>query len=132
MLVVLPSRATAPLDVPSLPALLAAGGDVAAIAACAFAHDEVSPSDLRDADTYFIASWAVEEFAASDDALELAIVCDAWHRAPSEAVGLTDVSLAWLLDCALYLRLRATSTSPAASDEDEEGVVRFSTPEVPE
>jgi hypothetical protein len=129
-LVLLPSGATAPLEVPSLPSLLAAGGDVAALASCAFAHEEVEVAELYESDRYFVASWAVDAFADSGDGLEIAIVADAWGRPPSAYVGLTDRTLCWALDSALYLRLMALRKGERTpTDEDREDVVRFSTPE---
>ena len=129
-LVPLPSGATAALEVPSLPSLLAAGGDIAAIAACVFEHDDVTVDELYESDRYFIAEWAVDDFADSADGLELAIVSDAWSRSPSQYVGLTDRPLCWALDTSLYLRLAALRKGRLASPEDDsDGVVRFSTPE---
>lgn len=128
MLVTLPSGATAPLEVPSLPSLLAAGGDLASIAAASFAHDEVEVDELMDSDLYFVASWALVAFAAGNDGLELAIVADAWRRPPAEVIGLTDLSLAWALEHDLYLRLAAAQTGAGAQDtEPAEGGVRFTT-----
>jgi len=134
MLVALPSGALAPLDVPSLPSLLAAGGDVTCIAAASFAHEEVAPADLRDADAYFIAVWALDEFAATDAGLELAIVADGWHLRPSALIGLADLPLAWELDRTLYVRLQAAKEGEGEPDMgdagDPESRVRFSTAEV--
>jgi hypothetical protein len=127
MLVTLPSGAIAPLEVPGLPSLLAAGGDLTAIAACSFAHDEVTVDELYDSDVFFVAAWALEEFTETEDALELAIVSEAWHRSPSDALGLSDRPLAWGIDRALYLRF-AKATKEGGSEnqgEPEDGAVRF-------
>lgn len=116
----LPSGATAPLEVPSLPSLLAAGGDLMAIAAASFAHDEVEVDELMGSDLYFVAEWALAEFAAGNEGLELAIVADAWNRSPAQVVGLADLPLAWALECDLYLRLAGTKPTSAGDDDKEE------------
>lgn len=129
MLVTLPSGATAPLEVPSLPSLLAAGGDLASIAAASFAHDEVEVDELMGSDLYFVVEWALEQFAAGADGLELAIVAGAWHRSPAQVIGLADLSLAWALEHDLYLRLAAASSGGESTQDAEpaEGGVRFTT-----
>ena len=133
MLVTLPSGATAPLEVPGLPALLTAGGDLAALAACAFAHDEVEVEELYESDLFFVAAWALEQFAASDEGLELAIVADGWKRSPAQVIGLHDLLLAWAFERDLYLRLRAAASGASEDSEDgepAEGGVHFTTEEV--
>jgi hypothetical protein len=131
MLVKLPSGATAPLEVPSLPSLLAAGGDPRRIAAAAFVHEEVSAWSLSDDDAQFIADWAVGTFAETEDGTELAVVCDAWGRAPSQALGITDLVRAFDLDRTLYLSLRELRTSHEPEQEgveDPDGRIIFTTP----
>ena len=119
MLVKLPSGATTPLEVPNLPSLLAARGDLTAIAAASFAHEEVEVDELLGSDLYFIAEWALAEFAAGDEGQELAIVCGAWGRSPAQVIGLSDLQLAWAFERALFLRMADSGTaSPASDDED--------------
>jgi hypothetical protein len=119
MLVTLPSGATAPLEVPNLPALLAARGDLMAIAAASFAHEEVEVDELLGSDLYFIAEWALDAFAAGDEGKELAIVCGAWGRSPAQVIGLADLSLAWAFERALFLRMADSAAAPPASDDED-------------
>ena len=119
MLAKLPSGATAELEVPGLPSLLAAGGDLMPIAACSFVHDEVTVDELSESDVLFIAAWALEGFAATEDALELAIVSETLGGSPSQRLGVSDRALAWELDRALYLRFAKASKDGAPVPEDD-------------
>ena len=105
MLVRLPSGAVAPLEVPDLSALLPAGGDLAAIAAASFTHEEVEVDELLESDRRFVAEWAMGAFCETDEALNLAFVASGWGRSPAQVIGLADLPLAWDLDHALYTRL---------------------------
>jgi hypothetical protein len=127
MLVTLPSGAIAPLEAPSLPSLLAAGGDLERIAAAAFAHDELDASELSEGDGVAVCMWALDRLAESADGLELAIIAESWGRPPSEFIGLSDLPLAWQLDRALHLRLAAERRDgpPPDEDGDTSGHVRF-------
>lgn len=130
MLVKLPSGATTPLEVPKLPALLAARGDLTAIAAASFAHEEVEVDELLGSDLYFIAEWALAEFAAGDEGQELAIVSGTWGRSPAQVIGLADLSLAWAFERELYLRLTVAQTGGSTQDTGPtEGSVRFTSGE---
>jgi hypothetical protein len=129
MLVKLPSGATTPLEVPSLPSLLAAGGDLVCIASAAFAHEEVEVDELLDSDLLFIVEWALSEFAQSPEGLELAVVADAWRRPPSDVIGINDLPLAWNLERLLYLNLREAASGKPEQDEDSETRVHFSVDE---
>ena len=123
-LVRLPSGATAPLEVPGLAALLAAHGDAVAIATRSFDHDEVEASELFDSDIEYIAEWALCEFAAGEEALALVAICECWGRSPSQVLGVSDPTLAWLLEQSLFLRVRSERGREADAGE-EEGIVRF-------
>lgn len=128
-LVTLPSGAVAPLEVPSLPSLLAAGGGLAGIAGAAFAHEEVEVDELLYCDLLFVAEWALGEFAGAPEGLELAVVADAWRRSPSDVLGITDRALSWKLDRGLYLALRAAANKKPESADDSETRVHFSVDE---
>jgi len=117
MLIRLPSGAVAPLEVPDLSALLPAGGDLAAIAAASFTHEEVEVDELLESDRRFIAEWALAEFCETDEALHLAMVSSCWSRSPAAALSLTDPPLAWALDRTLYLRLDAYEAQDPAERE---------------
>lgn len=120
MLVKLPSGATTPLEVPNLPALLAARGDLTAIAAASFAHEEVEVDELLGSDLYFIAEWALTEFAGGDEVLELALVSQSPVGRPvAQVLGLSDLRLAWALERALFLRMADSGTAPPASDDED-------------
>ena len=105
MLIRLPSGAVAPLEVPDLSALLPAGGDLAAIAAASFAHEDVEADELIDSDRRFVVEWAVKAFCETDEALRLVFVASERWRSPAQVIGLADLPLAWDLEDALHTRL---------------------------
>ena len=94
----LPSGNTAPLEAPSLAALLSCDGSLLGLSRCVWAHPDKDVATLGKEDSFFVASWALREFVTTDDAAELAFVCERFGQAPSRYLHVFDRVLAFLLD----------------------------------
>lgn len=129
MLVDLPSRARAELEVPSLDEILAARGDLRAIARGVFVHEDLDVDDLPEGDVAAICVWALGALAQTDDGLELAAICQIWGQPPSAVLGLVDLDLRWQLDRDLARRIRMAAPASGGDVEGEGGHVRFTTEE---
>ncbi len=123
-LVRLPSGARAPLEAPGLLPLLTGGGSVLAITRATLAHDEVDASALSEEDAFCVALWGIDAFAASPEAVTLAMVCEAYREAPSRRCGISDPALAWTLDSGCLLTLKEARIE-ARREPDEPGKEAF-------
>jgi hypothetical protein len=132
-LVTLPSGAIAPLETPGLLPLLSGGGGTLALAQAALAHDEVGCEDLTDEDRYAVAMWGLRAFCETDDAIELAAVCEAYREPPSWRLGISEPTLAWALDEGCLSAFRAAIAQAHATQEEPEqppdGVLTYSVPD---
>lgn len=104
----LPSGHVAPVEAPTLHRLLACGGTISGLCQAVWAHPDVDADTViksAPGDAYAVALWAVEEFAASDEAAELQTVCERAGQSPSQRLGVTNRVLAFTLDrdCMLTL-----------------------------
>lgn len=116
--VILPSGAVAPLECPGLLPLLSVGGSTLAIARATFAHEEIDASSLSSEDCYAVALWGTRQFAASDDAIALTAVCQAYGEAPSRRLSIADSSLAWVLDRDCFVALKEARERQAHGDDE--------------
>ncbi len=130
-LVRLPSGARAPLEAPGLLPLLTGGGSVLAVARATLAHDEVDASALSEEDAFCVALWGLDAFAASPEAVTLAMACEAYREAPARRCGITDPALAWALDsgCLLTLKEARIAASREPEDEPSKEAFTFSVPD---
>ena len=130
-LIRLPSGALAPLEPPGLLPLLSGGGSVLAVARATLAHDEVDAEALSDEDAFCIALWGLDRFAASPEAVTLAMVCEAYREAPARRCGIADPALAWALDsgCLLTLKEARIEANREPEDEPSKGALVFSVPD---
>ena len=130
-IVILPSGARAPLEVPGLMPLLTGGGSVLAIAGATFAHDEVDVEGLDAEDLFCVALWGLDAFAASPEAVTLALVCETYREAPGQRCGITDPALAWALDsgCMLALKEMRMEALAEPAAESGKGAFTFSVPD---
>ena len=131
-LLTLPSGAVAPLETPGLVPLLAGGGGTLAIARATLAHDEVDVEALGDEDLFFVALWGVQAFVASDAAITLAAVCEAFAEPPARRLHICDRTLAWVLDSGCLAALREARRELQAQDDPQQtraGVLTYSVPD---
>ena len=101
MNVQLPSGHTAPLEPAGLARLLSCGGTITGLCRAVLAHPELEPEHLAAAspdDALAVASWALEEFLATDEAAELAAVCERFGQSPAQRLGICDRTLAFHVD----------------------------------
>ena len=112
--VTLPSGRVAPLEPPTLAALLAAGGARLALVSCVWAYPEVDVLSLSEADALFVAGWALDQFCRGEEVADFASVCDHYAAAPSARLGISDRRLAYGFDrgCLLALRAAAAAAEP--------------------
>ena len=94
----LPSGNTAPLEAPSLAALLSCDGSLLGLSRCVWAHPELDVAGLGLEDSFFVASWALRQFCKTDEAAELAFVGQRFGMAPSQYLHVKDRTLAYALD----------------------------------
>ena len=94
----MPSCNKAPLEAPSLAALLSSDGSLLGLSRCVWAHPAVNVATLGKEDSFFVARWALREFVAGEEAAELAFVCERFGQAPSRYLHVFDRSLAFVLD----------------------------------
>ena len=116
----LPSGAVAPLEPADLTRLLACGGTKLELAHAVWAHpdmDEVQALACGGSDLYYVARWAIEQFIETDEAAELAAVCERLHDQPSRRLGVQDKVLAFLLDQGCLVRLAAVTEAHRPKDE---------------
>ena len=119
MIVTLPSGHRAPLEPADLSRLLSCGGTKLELAHAVWAHpdlDEVTALACGGSDLYYVARWAIEQFIETDDAAELAAVCERLHDQPSHRLGVTDKVLAFLLDPGCLVRLEAVTEAHRPKD----------------
>ena len=97
----LPSGAVAPLEPAGLRRLLSCGGTRLGICQAVWAHPSMEAVEAlangKD-DACWIAAWAVEQFVATDEAAELAAVCQTYGQVPSQRLGISDRVIAFDLD----------------------------------
>lgn len=110
MNVKLPSGKVAPLEPPTLDALLSGGGNALALAAVVWAYPEVDVTTLGPADVLFVAGWALGQFCASPECVEFATVLLDFGQIPSQRLGVSDRSLAYALDRSCHLAVQAART----------------------
>jgi hypothetical protein len=110
MIVTLPSGHKAPLEPADLTRLLACSGSRLGLCQAVWAHpdlDAVEALSCAKDDAIAVAMWAIRQFLTTDDAGELAAVCEFYHDTPSARLGLTDRVLAFALDQGCLVKLQA-------------------------
>ena len=116
MNVTLPSGRVAPLEPADLQRLLACGGTRLGLCEAVWAHPGVEAARLAadPADAFYVASWAIEQFIATDEAAELAAVCQEFGESPSARIGMNDRVLEFALDqgCLVALMRAREGESP--------------------
>ena len=118
--VVLPSGARAPLEPADLQRLLACSGSRLGLCQAVWAHpdlDAIAALSCGKDDAIAVAMWAIQAFLDTDEAGELAAVCEFYHDAPSARLGLTDRVLAFALDQGCLVRLHAMREAAKPSDD---------------
>jgi hypothetical protein len=101
MIVTLPSGHRAPLEPADLARLLSCGGSRLELCRAVWAHpdlDAVQALSCAKDDSLYIAHWAIDQFLATEEAAELAAVCEEFHDLPSRRLGMTDRALAFIFD----------------------------------
>jgi len=105
MLVHLSEEFSAELEPPDLRTLIGGGGEVLSLARSCVLEPGVDLETTDRGVLYLIAEWAIETFCASEEAAVLASVCQRFGQAPSDRLGITERSLAWLLDLGCAAKL---------------------------
>jgi hypothetical protein len=108
--VVLPSGHKAPLEPADARRLLACGGTINGLCHAVWAHPELEVVEALSCgtdDAITVAMWAIQQFLDTDEAGELAAVCEFYHDTPSARLGLTDRVLAYALDQGCFAKLLA-------------------------
>ena len=104
----LPSGHVAPLEPAGLMRLLACGGTISGLCRAVWAQPDVDVDTMiyagRD-DACAIARWALLDFCETDEAAELAALCQTYGQTPSERLGVTDRPLAFDFDQLCMLAL---------------------------